>query len=62
MEHVIVFFVAGFIQFMYVSGAKGPASVLFFVLLVGSVYLAGWLALITVLLGMVFGNVLARSR
>lgn len=62
MEHAILFFLAGFGQFIYVNGATGPASILFLVLLIGGVYFVGWFALLTVLFGMVFGNILARSR
>jgi len=62
MGYAIVVFLAGFVQFMYVNGTTGPASILFFALLIGSVYFAGWFALLAVLFGMVFGNVLARSR
>jgi len=62
MEHVIVFFLAGFVQFMTVYGAMDLAAVLFFALLIASVSFVGAFALLTVLFGMVFGNVLARTR
>ena len=62
MEHAIVFFLAGFVGFMQAYGATVPSSILLLVLLIGGVYFAGWFALLTVLFGMVFGNVLAKSR
>lgn len=58
LEYLIVAFLAGFVQFMYVSGSIVPTAISLIALLIGSVYFVGWSALLAVLVGMVYVKVL----
>lgn len=63
--HLVIFFLAGFQQFMYnAQGHRNSvfSSLLLYVLAIGGILTLGWWSLLSLLLGGVLGSILWAKR
>ena len=54
--HIVLFFLAGFVQFNYIQNKGGFAAVLFLCVLLGGIYFLGWWAILTFVIGAMAGS------
>lgn len=54
--NVVLFLLAGFVQFNYMENKGGFAAVLFLCVLIGGIYFLGWWATLTFVVGAIVGS------